>query len=127
MILFPLRFWSWQRVCFSGLLMPVYLQWFPGTPLLPSGADIGYLLILSLVCTTLPFILSLISLRHISAFTANLTINLEPCMVFCWPCCSFTSRMNYSQVFIWVQGSSWSLFFLHAYIRYRQKKKQLVV
>ena len=72
------------------------------------------------------FILSLISLRHISAFTANLTINLEPVYgILLAICCSFTSRMNYSRVFIWVQESSWSLFFTCLY-PIQAKEKQLV-
>lgn len=63
---------------FIGALLPVYFFFFPETQFVPNWSDAGYLLILSLVCTTLPFTLSLISLRHVSAFTANLTINLEP-------------------------------------------------
>ncbi|NJO86923.1 MAG: DMT family transporter [Lewinella sp.] len=42
------------------------------------GIDWLYLLILSLLCTTLTFVLSLRALRLLSAFTTNLTINLEP-------------------------------------------------
>ncbi|HQU38237.1 MAG: DMT family transporter [Chitinophagales bacterium] len=112
---------------FLGLLMPVYLQWFPGTPLLPSGADIGYLLILSLVCTTLPFILSLISLRHISAFTANLTINLEPVYGILLAMLFFHEQDELQPGFYLGAGIILVIVFLHAYIRYRQKKKQLVV
>ena len=44
----------------------------------PQQMDWIYLLILSACCTVVPFILSLQALKHISAFTANLSINLEP-------------------------------------------------
>lgn len=44
----------------------------------PTIADWGYLLILSLLCTTLAYILAIRSLRFIPAFAFNLTINLEP-------------------------------------------------
>ncbi|MBT8218676.1 MAG: DMT family transporter [Bacteroidia bacterium] len=44
----------------------------------PSLADLGYLMILAFICTTLAFVLSLMSLKHISAFATNLSINLEP-------------------------------------------------
>jgi drug/metabolite transporter (DMT)-like permease len=44
----------------------------------PSPGDWVHLLILSLVCTTLAYVLSLRALRHLSAFASNLTINLEP-------------------------------------------------
>jgi drug/metabolite transporter (DMT)-like permease len=36
------------------------------------------LLILSLACTLLPFALSLVALRHMSAFGAQLAVNMEP-------------------------------------------------
>lgn len=45
---------------------------------LPSLTDWGYLLVLSLLCTTLAYVLSLKALHHLSAFASNLTINLEP-------------------------------------------------
>ena len=44
----------------------------------PVLSDWIYLIILSLLCTTLAFILSLQSLKHLSAFNANLIVNLEP-------------------------------------------------
>ena len=40
--------------------------------------DWVYILILSLLCTTLAYILSLRALKHLSAFATNLVINLEP-------------------------------------------------
>ncbi|MEO8459164.1 MAG: DMT family transporter [Dokdonella sp.] len=45
---------------------------------LPGLHDAGLLLVLSLVCTLLPFALSLRVLRKLSAFGVQLTINLEP-------------------------------------------------
>lgn len=45
---------------------------------LPTASDWFYLTILAFVCTTLPFILSLRALRQVSAFDANLIVNLEP-------------------------------------------------
>jgi drug/metabolite transporter (DMT)-like permease len=45
---------------------------------MPSLSDATYLLILSLACTLLPFTLSLVALRHMSAFAAQLAVNLEP-------------------------------------------------
>lgn len=46
--------------------------------LLPSPTDWLYLLVLSLLCTTLAYVLALRSLKHLSAFASNLTVNLEP-------------------------------------------------
>ena len=48
------------------------------TFILPDWRDAGLLLVLALACTLLPFILSLHALRHISAFSTQLALNLEP-------------------------------------------------
>jgi drug/metabolite transporter (DMT)-like permease len=45
---------------------------------LPSGMDLVYLLILAFGCTLLPFALSLVALRHLSAYATSLAVNLEP-------------------------------------------------
>lgn len=45
---------------------------------LPSFTDWIWLLILSFICTVIAFELSLKALKNISAFTQNLTVNLEP-------------------------------------------------
>jgi len=45
---------------------------------LPNLRDAALLVTLSLACTLLPFALSLVALRHISAFGAQLAVNLEP-------------------------------------------------
>ncbi|MFT3762374.1 MAG: DMT family transporter [Pseudoxanthomonas sp.] len=45
---------------------------------LPQARDALYLLALSLLCTLLPFALSLVALRQLSAYTVQLAINLEP-------------------------------------------------
>ena len=44
----------------------------------PSLDDFLYLIVLALLCTTLAYVLALRSLEHISAFAANLAVNLEP-------------------------------------------------
>jgi drug/metabolite transporter (DMT)-like permease len=63
---------------FLTLLLPLYFQIQPTIKLLPDGTDLFYLMILSLVCTVLTWILSLQALRHVSAFTMGLALNLEP-------------------------------------------------
>lgn len=60
------------------LLIPVYLWQFPATYYLPTNTDWLWLLILGWFCTVLSFELQLKALKKISAFTANLTYNLEP-------------------------------------------------
>jgi drug/metabolite transporter (DMT)-like permease len=46
--------------------------------LIPSVHDGAWLLVLAILCTLIPFAMSLATLRHLSAFTAQLAINLEP-------------------------------------------------
>lgn len=60
------------------LLVPFYLMQFKAAYYLPSLADWGWLLILAVICTVISFDLQLNALTKISAFTANLTYNLEP-------------------------------------------------
>ena len=47
----------------------------------PGMRDAGFLLVLAVCCTIVPFTLSLVALRHLSAFGAQLAINLEPIYV----------------------------------------------
>lgn len=57
-----------------GLAVPAL-----GDPLpWPSPANGALLLLLALACTLLPFALSLVALRQLSAYSAQLAINLEP-------------------------------------------------
>lgn len=59
----------------SGLLSPA----FGGDPfVLPNLHDSVYLLLLAVACTLVPFALSLMALRRLSAFGSQLAINLEP-------------------------------------------------
>ncbi len=56
------------------------LPWLPGGGVLrvPGTRDLLLLLALATACTILPFALSLVALREVSAFTMQLAINLEP-------------------------------------------------
>ena len=59
--------------------MPMLFPAFAG-PLfvLPGAQDAAWLLLLAFACTLFPFALSLVALRHMSAFSAQLAVNLEP-------------------------------------------------
>ncbi len=64
-------------VIFLGLLAPL-LPHAGSAFVWPDAHDIGLLLILSMVCTLLPFALALRALRHVSAFAMQMATNLEP-------------------------------------------------
>ncbi|HEY6064003.1 MAG TPA: DMT family transporter [Chitinophagaceae bacterium] len=61
-----------------SVLMPLYIQQFPTHSLLPTLDDWGWLLVLSWFCSVWAFKLSAYALKKLSAFTVNLTFNLEP-------------------------------------------------
>ncbi|HWW39409.1 DMT family transporter [Pedobacter sp.] len=60
------------------LLMPLFLAISPVSSFLPSLADLGWLLVLSILCTIVMYLLIIDALRVISSFTVSLTFNLEP-------------------------------------------------
>src|SRR5690606_30968819 len=60
-------------------LMPLLFPALAGPLLvLPSPADAMWLLVLAGACTLFPFALSLVALRHMTAFSAQMAVNLEP-------------------------------------------------
>lgn len=60
------------------VLVPLYLQKFPASYYVPTATDWLWLFVLAWLCTVLSFDLQLNALKKVSAFTANLTYNLEP-------------------------------------------------
>jgi drug/metabolite transporter (DMT)-like permease len=61
-----------------GILLPFYLYLFPAKSFFPTVKDTIFLILLSLFCTVLVYIFLTEAMKKISAFTANLTMNLEP-------------------------------------------------
>lgn len=45
---------------------------------LPGAQDAAWLLVLAFLCTLIPYAVALAALRHLSAFTTQLAVNLEP-------------------------------------------------
>ena len=72
---------TWQQtggLLTLSILMPFYLQRFPTPNFIPSLENFGWLLMLSWLCSVIAFQLSANALKRLSAFTVNLTFNLEP-------------------------------------------------
>lgn len=72
---------AWQQT--GGLIvlsafLPFYLHQFPVENFIPGWQDLGWLLVLSWFCSVIAFQLSSHALKKLSAFTVNLTFNLEP-------------------------------------------------
>ncbi len=73
-------FITWVELTTGGLLVGILLLVMPGVTgdLWPTRADWLYLLVLAIGCTTLGYVLSLNALKHLSAYTSMMALNLEP-------------------------------------------------
>lgn len=60
------------------IVLPLYVWFYPTAALLPAGVDWIYIPVFASVFTIGPFLTQLQALRTISAFTVNLSYNLEP-------------------------------------------------
>jgi drug/metabolite transporter (DMT)-like permease len=63
---------------FLTLSLPIYFYFDKTAAFMPSPTDWIYLLILAIFCTNIGYLLATRSLKHLSAFATNLTVNLEP-------------------------------------------------
>jgi drug/metabolite transporter (DMT)-like permease len=61
-----------------SLFLPFYIHYTHPAKLIPSYLDWGLLLVLGILCTHVAIQLSLEALKHLSVFTLNLSLNLEP-------------------------------------------------
>lgn len=61
-----------------SLFMPFYLRAFPTAYIVPNFSDWMWLLVLSWFCSVLAFQFSVNALKKLSAFTVNISFNLEP-------------------------------------------------
>lgn len=64
--------------CVLSLAMPFYAMRYPSASLLPEGSDWLFITLFASVFTIGPFLTQLQALRTLSAFTVNLSYNLEP-------------------------------------------------
>ena len=65
----------------GALLLTIISALMPGSEssfVMPGTRDAIYLLVLAVGCTIVPFTLALVALRHLTAFAAQLAVNLEP-------------------------------------------------
>lgn len=64
--------------CVLSLAMPFYAMLYPSVSLMPEGSDWLFIPLFASVFTIGPFLTQLQALRTLSAFTVNLSYNLEP-------------------------------------------------
>lgn len=72
---------TWQQTggfLVLSILLPFYLQQFPTPHFIPGWEDLLWMLFLAWICSVVAFQFSSYALKRLSAFTVNLTFNLEP-------------------------------------------------
>ena len=65
-----------------SLMIPLYLWFFPSSQsvvVVPDGSNLWFMLCHALFCTVGMYLLQIQALKRLSAFTVNLSYNLEPC------------------------------------------------
>ena len=65
-----------------SVIIPIYFFFFPSQQpvvVVPEGSNLWYMLCHALFCTVGMYLLQIQALKRLSAFTVNLTYNLEPC------------------------------------------------
>lgn len=65
-----------------SMIIPIYLYFFPCNQpvmVIPAGTNLWFMLCHALFCTVGMYLLQIQALKRLSAFTVNLTYNLEPC------------------------------------------------
>ena len=66
----------------ASLIIPLYLMVFPSQQpvvVIPEGSNLWWMLCHALFCTIGMYLLQIQALKQLSAFTVNLTYDLEPC------------------------------------------------
>lgn len=107
---------------FLSLLLPFYLRIFPPDHFFPTLSDLGWLLILAWLCTVLAFNLLMNALQKISAFTVNLSYNLEPIYGIALAFMVYRENKELTAIFyvglflilLSVALQSWSIYQLHS-------------
>jgi drug/metabolite transporter (DMT)-like permease len=107
-----------------SLFLPFAFVLLPEITLTPVGADWIWLIILAVVCTILPYYLSLQAMRHITAFAATLTINLEPVYGVLLAVLFFREDQELGSGFYLGVGIVLVAVFSHPFLKKKVEKKQ---
>lgn len=105
------------------LMMPFYLHQFPASNLIPGWSDFGWLLVLSLFCTVIAFNLMTQALQKISAFTVNLTYNLEPLYGIFLAFVVFREHKSLEPSFYWGLGLIVLSILIQTLLIYKKRRK----
>jgi len=88
---------------------------------LPAPADAGWLLTLAIGCTLVPFALSLVALRQLSAFTTALAVNMEPVYAILLAIVLLGEQRELDGIFYLGVGIILAVVFLHPVLTRRRR------
>jgi len=112
---------------FLTLLFPLYMMIQPTESFLPGKMDWIYLMILSLVCTVLTWVLSLEALQKVSAYTVALALNLEPVYGIILAVAFAGEGKILNAGFYWGAGIILLTIVLHTIYKFRNKIKSRIL
>lgn len=98
--------------------------WFPAFNPSEKQWDLLWLLTLALVCTNLTFYLGTVALQELSAFTSNLTVNLEPVYGIILGALIFEENKDLNGWFYLGAALILAAVFIQSILEYRLRKKQ---
>jgi len=107
------------------LIMPIYLYFNPGLQLIPKGNDWWLLPVFVVFCTLIPFIMNLYALRHVTAFTSNLSFNMEPVWGIAAAIIIFKENKDLNAKFYLGLAFILSSVVIYTWLKYRESNKNL--
>ncbi len=107
-----------------SLFLPLYFSLQPEMVFIPTAEDWLWLLVLSIFCTSVAYILSLLALKELSAYTANLSLNLEPVYGILMAMAIYHEHEELSPGFYAGTVLILASVFLHPILKRQQKKRQ---
>lgn len=120
---------TWQQTggfIILSALLPFYLQRYPEPDFIPGWENIGWLLFLSWLCSVIAFQLSANALKRLSAFTVNLTYNLEPVYGILLAFMIYRENEYLSRWFYYGFGIIASALLIHIILLVKEEKKLTV-
>jgi drug/metabolite transporter (DMT)-like permease len=104
------------------LLLPIYFSVTGSGFEVPSGGDLFYLVLLSIVCTSFAFTISLKALKVLDPFTLNLSVNLEPIYSILLAILFFNETEMFNPAFLVGTTIILGSVVLHSWLKWRQKR-----
>lgn len=117
---------SWQQTggfLTLTILLPFYIRLFPPDHFIPTWSDLGWLLVLAWFCSVLAFQLSGNALKRLSAFTVNLTYNLEPVYGILLAFVVYKENKYLSEWFYWGFGIIAAALIIHVFLLIREERR----